>query len=92
MAYSITYPRGNVERKPILLPVSHYFIFGVLLIALILSVQVLLKEHPSLFHPLTDHQTQEAWAEMTEQIGQGSPVSEALEAFCRQILNNGPVH
>lgn len=92
MAYTITYPRGRAEKKPILSPVSHYLILCVLLVSIILSVQFLWNAYPALLHPLTDQRTQEAWAEMTRQIGQGIPVPEAVEAFCRQILNNGPVY
>lgn len=42
-----------------------------------------------LLYPLGDEFTMSAFGGMVEQIGDGMPVTEAVAAFCREIIANG---
>lgn len=91
MAYLITYEAGVARKRSAAEPYFHYIAVMTVLVVLMLFAGVFQEEITKLFHPLGDPFTQSAWCEMTERIGQGLPPQEALEAFCRQILDHGRI-
>lgn len=91
MAYLITYEQGKAEKKPIVNPALKFLALGCALILIFLYAQVFQDAFAVLLHPMTDPVAQTAWAEMTGRIEDGEPVPEALEVFCRQILDHGRV-
>ena len=89
MAYSIGYaPRrceGSVKRKRIR--------FSVLVLAFFLfSVQLFSREGAELLRnmilPVGDD-TVEAFSSMLQAVEEGTPIPEAVTAFCREVMEHG---
>lgn len=91
MSYLITYEAGVARKRSAAEPYFHYIAVMTVLVALLLFAGVFKEAFIKLIHPLGDPFTQSAWCEMTERIGQGLPPQEALEAFCRRILDHGRI-
>lgn len=93
MAYQITYEwqkERKLARKP---GTSGWMILGPLVVAVALAVRLLVPQSEQVFrellHPFTDECTASAFSDMIGRIGEGMALSEAVTAFCREIIEHG---
>lgn len=91
MGYSITYgqePKIKPQpagRKWIWICAAAVLTLAVCLCAAQPELSGTLRE---LLFPLTDDVTVEAFQNMVSQVGEGTPVSEAVFGFCREIMDH----
>jgi len=93
MAYRITYEwqkeqelTGNSKQRK-------WFVAGMMAVTAALAVRLLMPQPEGmireLLHPFTDGHTVTVFGEMVNRIGEGTPLPEAVTAFCREILEHG---
>jgi len=90
MAYRITYAWQKEEKLVQTTAFPLWKVIGMAVLCGALLLRLLMPQSEQLFrelmHPLTDEYTISAFATMVEEIGDGIPVSEAVMAFCRDII------
>lgn len=92
MSYSITYT-WEKEKELVIkykMPVTMYLAITAVVAAL--GIRILFPKSSEVFqellHPLTDEFTIASFAELVEQVGSGTPLSEAATTFCTEIINH----
>ena len=90
MAYRITYSWQKEAKLSKKAALPFWKLLGLAALCGALLLRLLIPQSEQLFrellHPLTDEYTVSAFVNMVEEIGDGTPVPEAVTSFCREII------
>ena len=93
MAYRITYQWDREKKLMKTRKLSFGTVLSLTAVATAVAIRLLVPQSAEVFrqllYPLMDEFTIVALGEMVGQIGDGTPMGEAVTAFCREIIING---
>lgn len=94
MSYSIRYGPHKTKKPEKDSPKKYYY-FGILLVLIAGALHFLWPQGTETLRqilvPWADGPTVEAFQKMLAQVGEGENISDALLAFCREIVSNAGV-